>query len=66
MMSTFGSTLIEKTSPGSVFYSLSLEGMEQDWQRYTVCVHTLQCSETPKHQGWSLMWCKSNIDVIQD
>ena len=51
MMSMFGSTVIEKTSPGSVFYSLSLEGMEQDWQRYSVCVHTLQCAETPKHQG---------------
>ena len=51
IFSMFGSKVIEKTSPGGVFYSLSLEGIDQDWQRYSVCVHTESCSEDPKLQG---------------
>ena len=51
----FGSTVIEKTSPGSVFYSLALEGIDQDWQRYSVCVHTRECAEDPKLQGRKML-----------
>ena len=51
----FGSTVIEKTSPGSVSYSLELEGIDQDWQRYSVCVHTRECAEDPKLQGREML-----------
>ena len=44
-----GHTLVELTSPSSVYYSVRLEGLDATWQVFCVTIETVSCGED-QHQ----------------
>ena len=51
ILALLGQTILEKTSPASVYYRVKVEDVDSPWQIYSLTITTHQCSDQPKLAG---------------